>query len=784
MDITGFFAYSSTPAVSEIVHEAIGSINGSGVIKIKPWESLKISGQSVIGVICEEINKADIFLCDLTYLNSNVLFELGYAIAKNKRIVVFLDPSIEKAKFDYERFNLSTLGYLSYNNEKSMIEQFFKVKPYNNIDKTVLNEISHSIKFANSGLLFLKSAVDTQASIKLHQKLDRSKIKPLIVDDPQEIRMQMHTWYVEKASNTFAVVGHLLSDDRAGKDLHNAKVSFVCGLAYGFEKKVIMLAQEPYTTPLDYRHLLKKHSTAAECEKAIESWLKDSEFEYIEAEKKAITYSESAISIQQLKNIDIGDYIAEQEYERIKDYFLETPAYREALKSRYTIFIGRKGSGKSAILYQLEYALSNDPRNHICTIKPISYELNGLISILKNVEGSAEKGYLIESLWKYLIYTEIAKSIYEMLQDKPDYYEEKQYEKAIEDIINANKEIFLNDFSIRLELAIQQFGMIGLSEKGHSQRIRISEILHDKLLAKLRDALMHYFENRNRVVVLIDNLDKTWKHSEDITYLSQFLLGLLSVSNRIADDFRYERKDKIITQFSIVIFLRTDIFTYIYREARERDKIKYYAISWDDSELLCQVVEERIKASTGIEDNRQVWFRYFCEKIDGIPIKEYITKNILSRPRDILFLTKYALANAVTRRHDIVEEKDVTDALERYSQHAIDSLIVENGINVDDFEKILYEFAGNSKILSKKTISELLHSSGAKNVDLDSLIEILCERCFLGRMIGKDEFRYQNNHLETEKILVLSRKYVQESEENEQYFEVNIPYRKYLEIKG
>ena len=111
MKATGFFAYPSIPSISEVVKEAIKSINGSGVIEILSWEELQISGLTIINEICDKIQNTDIFLADLTYLNPNVLFELGYAIARNRKIIVFLDPSIEKSKNDFE--NLTFVSFLS-----------------------------------------------------------------------------------------------------------------------------------------------------------------------------------------------------------------------------------------------------------------------------------------------------------------------------------------------------------------------------------------------------------------------------------------------------------------------------------------------------------------------------------------------------------------------------------------------------------------------------------------------------------------------------------------------
>jgi len=49
-----------------------------------------------------------------------------------------------------------------------------------------------------------------------------------------------------------------------------------------------------------------------------------------------------------LQNIDLGKDEAEQD-QRLKEYFLKTTSYQNALLGTKTIVIGRKGSGKSAI---------------------------------------------------------------------------------------------------------------------------------------------------------------------------------------------------------------------------------------------------------------------------------------------------------------------------------------------------------------------------------------------------------------------------------------------------
>jgi len=778
----GFFAYSSDLSIAETIKSAITTINGAGVIEIKAWEGLNIAGVTLINAICESINESDVFLADLTRLNPNVLFELGYAIARNKRIVLFLDTNIEKSKSNFDRFGLSTLGYIPYSNSQDIVNGFYKNEPYSSLEKTPLNEIKELFSNQVNGILYLKTPIDTQASIKLSQLISKTKIKPLTIDDPHEIRMQNHTWYIENTYKNFAFVGHLLNDEHSGRELHNAKVSFAAGLAFGFGRKIIMYAHEPYVCPIDYRHLLKKHSTSVECGNLFSQWILEVEALFLEDQKREIESSFIQKDIEDLKSISLGDYIAEQEIETISDYFIPTFAYNEALNSEYSLFVGRKGSGKSAILYKLENDLIKDNRNHICIIKPVSYDLDGLIDLLKSIEGDSEKGFLIESIWKYLIYTEIAKSIYTLLEAKPSYYELIESESAVKNIISENRDIFLTDFSSRLEQIINNFINIDNTSKGLNFKKNVSEILHDNLLARLRDIIYNYFKGKNRITIMIDNLDKTWKPSKNISYLSSFLLGLLSITNRIANDFIYDDKKKYKTKFSIIIFLRMDIFSYITKEAREKDKLRYSIITWNDNELLLLLIEERFKVTTGISDSSIIWTKYFPDNIKNIPIKDFLIKNILPRPRDIIFYVKHSLLNAITRKHKSIHENDILDAQEKYSQYVVDSLIVENGVNIEDFEKILYEFIGSNKIVSKNDIEKIVLNSGVQNLNINNFIQLLCDRCFLGRKTGINEYRYQFNFLEGEKIEKLAARYLENSEEKTVYFEINKPFRKFFEI--
>lgn len=165
----GFFAYASRPAsLSETIRKGIELVNETGAVHIQGWQTaLHPTGQFLIDDICEHINKSQIFGCDLTTLNPNVLFELGYAIVKRKRIWIVLDSSRDDAVKNYDALPLTTtVGHSRYLNATEFKDQFIKENVAETLDRTI-----YAVGIADSPskptMLYLPSAVKDQASVEL-----------------------------------------------------------------------------------------------------------------------------------------------------------------------------------------------------------------------------------------------------------------------------------------------------------------------------------------------------------------------------------------------------------------------------------------------------------------------------------------------------------------------------------------------------------------------------------------------------------------------------------------
>jgi len=181
---TGFFAYPSTPkTISETIQTAVSTINRSGLVSIKVWEDCRIGGKVIVDEICKEITNADLFCADLTHLNANVMFELGFAIAKNRRVWLLLDTSIVEARKRFDQLRiLTTVGYANYCNSRDIEQAFYKESPYSDLKSTIFEmAIYPNLPQGNqSKLVYLKNKHNTEASTRISKRVEDSRI-PLVI---------------------------------------------------------------------------------------------------------------------------------------------------------------------------------------------------------------------------------------------------------------------------------------------------------------------------------------------------------------------------------------------------------------------------------------------------------------------------------------------------------------------------------------------------------------------------------------------------------------------------
>ncbi|MBI3517972.1 MAG: hypothetical protein HY062_01260, partial [Bacteroidetes bacterium] len=322
---------------------------------------------------------------------------------------------------------------------------------------------------------------------------------------------------------------------------------------------------------------------------------------------------------------------------------------------------------------------------------------------------------------------------------------------------------FLSDFSTRLEeqLKVLQENNIASIEDGSNNefRLKVSEYLHQGTLLEIREHFAKIIPKHKKIIVLIDNLDKSWRENAKTNILSKYILGLLGVSGRIVKELEVIKNVKTNLSFHLTLFLRSDIFRFVRMNAREPDKIEVSKLKWDDKEILFRIIEQRfIELSNNEFTAADLWEKFIVKTVDGKDVKDYIINVIIPRPRDIINFIKMAKDIAVSRGHEKIEEIDIKTAYKEYSVWVFTSFIVENGITVKQMEDFMYELLGSTTIITKEEIAEKMQKVAIDVSIIDKFIDHLVDLTIVGRETKTDHFEYEYDMDTSKKLKILGEK--------------------------
>lgn len=734
-----FFAYSSAPArLAETVEEAIFGINadGGGRVDVHSWRDLKATGKVVIDEICREIKKSDLVLCDLTGLNPNVLFECGFAVAQGKRIWLTVDGTVQKHKENIDLFDgLRSLGYCAYDNDEKIVNDFFREQPFRDLETTLLSQYAGIVQTGRSGsqtdIFYLKSRIEHMASKRLTRFIG-SLGRSVVVDDASENRFQPMQWYVSNIVQSRSIIIHMLSDEHSTTHMvENAKYAFYAGMAYGLNRHLLMLAQDPYVPPFDYQDLIVVHSTANECVTAAEKWLGSV---FIKgdsvrgAPRSTASRGESEKDAElTLLEIRLGDPVAEYDTDGLSQYFVETGQYHSALQSSVGLFVGRKGTGKTANLLRAAEHFGSDHRNLVVVIKPLAFELEAYVALVeKYFSEKADSHQLAEMLWSFLIYTTIAQDLSERIGSKP-FYTPSDEERKLLLFISAHEDAVAGELPERLGYLCHLID--SMVDGGHDAR-EVFRRLRREHLVPLVEAIKGVLKPYQQVVLLFDNLDKVWEVDRDLYVPGNVVLGLLGFQKVFKKDLEWKKGDA-----RILIFLREDIFDFILKGvAREPDKVllDMHRITWEDSALLLRVIEERFLASDSTVTRDQVWSKYFDPSIRGVDVREFLVQSVLPKPRDLVYVLGRAIDESINHNHVRITGEDLIRALRTYFEFLVHNTEIELAASIPNVRDMLLVFSGSTRAMTVKEFLRRVRRANTNGADLHDVIRGLAQLPFFG----------------------------------------------------
>lgn len=135
---TVFLAYPGQPALlAETMRAAAEKIEKRHTVTATTWESLKVDGRVMISEILREIDSSTAVLAEIGALNANVLFEVGYALASERQVLLMLDPTDTVASRNWKDLGvLSSIGYTPHEgSSEELARRFGDVLPHERTDK-------------------------------------------------------------------------------------------------------------------------------------------------------------------------------------------------------------------------------------------------------------------------------------------------------------------------------------------------------------------------------------------------------------------------------------------------------------------------------------------------------------------------------------------------------------------------------------------------------------------------------------------------------------------------
>jgi len=705
----------------------------------KSWEEYRKT-TPISKDVLNAIDKSEVFVADLTYFNHNVLFELGYAIAKNKEILILLDKhrqlegGLGTSEKVYNNFTLKDIRYTSFTNHRN-IQQALQNKLFSG---GLLNQLINvkNIVFKSSDIFYILSKFQNQASLDLTsmiQEFKNDKSLELISDDSDEVKFQTLKWYLQNLLKAKVVIIHFIGENVENCFLENAQNSFFAGLACGHGCDVLLAAPAKYRAPLDYHDILLAYTSSEELWTSTIDWL-SARFRDVVPEKRVEKTEHDANLIK----LGIGCDIAEDEGQSLLSYFVYTGSYQAALNYEKTILVGRKGSGKTAIYIKLSDELLSDSKNYLVKLQPESEELLEDVNLAELYSPSRRSFF--SAVWKLVILSKLAYTINERLKTRTDGVGYTDAEKEIINFVEKKKDIIRLNF-----FGIVRFISIEVKKSGKIDEPSIMETLFKEYLSPLTKSLKQYFgsikEKYYQVVILADNLDKTWDSDNDLSIQKEMIFSLLEIENKIKNELISEGDSKI--ELKQIVFLREDIFEYIRKHAIEPDKLttKSHLIDWEQyPALLRNLIENRFAHILGLKEKalieQKAWKEFFNFKEKKHPY-ELILEIITKRPRDLIYFVAKLFESAINNDHKKVDNDDLKYAIINYTKFLNNNLIAETRAEFPEIGDILaklQEYHGQK--IEYGQFARILSTFKYNQRRQMSLIETLFDK---GYMLGYDD---------------------------------------------
>jgi len=731
----GFYAYAATPkTIGQTIEVALSKINESK-ISVKPWTAMDIVGSFIAEEVLQSIDESDFVVADISVLNFNVTYEVGYAIGKGKKLLLTKNSSIKDKHPSIRDVGIfDTLGYQTYQNSDELVAFIESVDEYKVI-KTLHKINTKSPVYLLEGLFKTDWATRIVSRIKKARYLFRSF-------DPNEQPRLSANDAISQVSQSHGVVIPLLDSSDEGAEINNMRGAFLAGLSHGLGKATCMLQNGEGPVPIDYRDIVNATYHPNDINEVIADF----------AGKIAEAFQQDIVHLPKekesfLQSLELGASSAENEMRTLQNYYLKTDQFFKSIRGEANIVVGRKGAGKSAIFLQVRDKERNKKDNIVLDLKPDGYKLIKFKELILSFLEEGTFQHTIMAFWEYVLLLEICYKILESDREQ-HVHDHELYEpyRKLAELYNAEGYVTEGDFSERMSSLMEKITTEYRSQYDDEVSVglpvsKITEMLYSHDVKELSLQLISYMKRKDTCWLLFDNIDKGWPTSglqhEDLLIIR----ALIDATKKIERQFSRSN-----VNVNTIIFLRNDVYELLVRETSDRGKEAKVLLDWTDSDLLRELIRLRIVYShtNGDVSFDGLWRRLCISHYKGEESSEYLISRSLMRPRFLLNLVSQCKSFAINLNHERIQEEDITKGLAAYSTDLLTDISYEISDVANNAEDLLYAFIASKAKVSKTEIDKILSDFGISSGQIDDVFELLVWYGFLGVQL-KSEVQYIYN---------------------------------------
>jgi hypothetical protein len=246
-ELRGFIAYPSNPSqIGNAISSAVGNLRTSNRnIDLSTWEENDIAGRFISEPILQEIDEGDVLVADVTLLNFNVVFEIGYTIGRGKRAYLIRNAALKGSDELISQVGIfDTLGYESYNSSGQLALNLGAISSERplSIPAVILN------RAAPVYLVLPRTKSDPE--IRTVSRIKKARLEFRTFDPEEHGRMPAGE-AIGNVTQSLGVVTSLLPVVRTDAPVHNFRAAFVAGLAMGMGKPLLVLQEGEEPVPLE-----------------------------------------------------------------------------------------------------------------------------------------------------------------------------------------------------------------------------------------------------------------------------------------------------------------------------------------------------------------------------------------------------------------------------------------------------------------------------------------------------------------------------------------------------